>query len=114
MGYRTVVILNNDLASTWQKDPELGQKIAKSMNYARGFHEDPRTRFEGGRVVECCHTEQQSLGIIDGLMLNVNASKTECPGETPEAVQLALLKAAAEKLGYKLTKKRNKKEGDLL
>lgn len=34
MGFRTVVMLSNDMCHEWEKDGELGRKISRAMNYA--------------------------------------------------------------------------------
>ena len=76
MGYRTVVVFNNDQASTWENDPELGKKIARDMHR----YGDGRTPLEqiGGRVLECTHADTQTLAILDGFRWHCS----ECRFET--------------------------------
>jgi hypothetical protein len=99
MGFRTVVILNNDLAHEWQKDPELGRKIFNST-LSPLYH-----RFTYGNVVECIHADTQTIGIIDSLDFTPLAYDSWTRNETPQEVELKMIKAAAEKLGYRLVKK---------
>jgi hypothetical protein len=35
MGFRTVVILNNDMASNWVNDPQLGHKIGHASHFTQ-------------------------------------------------------------------------------
>lgn len=103
MGYRIVVILNNDRASEWQHDPELGQKIAQAMNYVN----DPRRSDLGyGHVVECEHTSTQTIAVINGLHLQSLAYGSWTPQEPYDSVALKMVKRAAAVLGYTLTRKR--------
>ena len=107
MGYRTVVILFNDQASEWKKDPELGKKIAAGMNFAMGsdgeeLHTPADLRY--GRVVECAHADQQTLAVIDSYSFKPIAHSNWYAKELPEDVEIKLLCAAARKHGYRLSK----------
>lgn len=106
MGFRTVVVLFNDLASDWENDPTLGKKISRAMNFATRHdpsHHD-RADLGYGRVVECAHADTQTLAVLDGYNMFQIAHTNWQPDVTNEEIQLKLLKEAAEKLGYKLTK----------
>ena len=96
MGFRTVVILANDQAHEWEKDPELGRKIFN------GIHRD---HFPYGAVVECCHADQQTLGVLDSYHFQPITFSSWTRNETPSEIELKMIKAAAEKLGYRLVKK---------
>ena len=61
MGFRTVVVLNNDQAHEWTKDPLLGRKI---MEAGLQLYQDHY--FEYGKVVEQVHADSQSLIVSDG------------------------------------------------
>ena len=107
MGYRTIVILHNDRASEWENDPNLGKKIATGMNYAMGSRTDDSNtpaNLSYGRVVECAHADQQTLAVIDGYSFKPIAHSGWYAKELPEDVELKLLKEAARKYGYRLTK----------
>lgn len=109
MGYRTVVVLNNDFSSSWEKDAELGRKIflsaaAKASGYG---HEHP---FPYGDVVEQVHADTQSLVVCDGYSGEVAAQSYWQRGDTSEAVELRLLKELAEKHGFDLRRKPGKKQ----
>ena len=69
MGFRTVVMLSNDMCHAWSTDAELGQKIQKAMNYAWVTDSDPYSRDNRvgnyGRVVECVHADTQTLSILN-------------------------------------------------
>lgn len=109
MGYRTVVMLSNDLAYEWENDPLLGKKIATAMQFANNRLSgviDSRTEFGGGCVVECVHADTQTLAVLDSLGMNSLSYGTWRWDESTESRNLRLVKDAAEKLGYKLTKLR--------
>jgi hypothetical protein len=108
MGFRTVVIFDNDRASEWQNDPELGKKIMHAMHGDRLTSGAPF-----GSVVECTHADSQSLIVIDSFSFTYLASSQWRSGESDEDRDLRLLKEAANKRGYRLTKKSKAKIGDL-
>jgi hypothetical protein len=102
MGFRTVVILNNDLASEWGNDPSLGKKILHSAGRINVCYDN---EFQGGVVVECCHMDNQSFAIIDGMRFESVSHSSWSRSDTKESVALRLLKSAADKLGFRLVKK---------
>ena len=108
MGFRTVVVLNNDRASEWENDPELGRKIflaasAKSSGYG------DRHPFFYGDAVEQVHADTQSLIVCDGYSGKVVAQSYWRRDDTDEATELRLLQELAEKHGFNLHKKAQKK-----
>jgi hypothetical protein len=110
MGFRTVVMLNNDLCHEWSKDPELGSKIQRAMNFAgtRGEADDRYRDSIGdgyGRAVECTHADNITLVRLDHYTgFEPLAHDSFWRDRDGEHHNLALLKAAAEKLGYTLRK----------
>ena len=106
MGYRTTVILYNDMASDWQKDPLLGQKIAHAMNHATGSKEDPRADLGYGKVVECAHADTQTLAVLDSYSMTPLVSTHWSPNKSDKETQLRLLREAAMNLGYALVEAR--------
>ena len=111
MGFRTVVMLNNDQANEWSKDSLLGEKIYNGMNYTFSLpsERDNPANLRYGRVVECTHADTQTLALV-----------TDYTGFVPLAysswyarednVELKILKRAADALGYRLVKKSQPKE----
>ena len=107
MGFRTVVMLSNDMAHEWTHDHELGRKIGLAMNHANSPERRDMASVDSyGQVVECCHADNQTLAVlgfytrftpIDGQMWNRD--------ESDDAAALRLLKSAANKLGYRLVRK---------
>jgi len=111
MGFRTVVVLNNDVADVWSKDPLLGSKIAHGMNFAHLPPGDKNARLADlhyGRVVECQHADVQTLAIIDNIGFEALSHGSWSSRQTDNDKKLALLKRAAEELGLNLVKKRSK------
>ena len=100
MGYRTVVILANDQQHEWEKDAELGQKIAKAAAARRRVGGG----FDYGNVVEVEHADVQRLVVIDSYNTEVLAEKSWHRSEGADSAAVALLKQAAEALGYKLVR----------
>jgi hypothetical protein len=109
MGYRTVVLLENDRASEWEKDPELGRKIAVAMNYAMPARMEPGDRSKAdlgyGHVVSCHHADTQVIGVFDSYSFKPMAFSHWYAKEDDEAMKLKMLKAAAEEMGYRLVKR---------
>lgn len=102
MGYRTVVMLNNDFAHEWQNDPELGKKIARATH--RDGH-DLGNHY--GSVVQCVHADENTLAVLSNYdMLDVVAAQ-HYDRHRPDPLLMLLMDAAA-KLGYDLVKREEK------
>ncbi len=108
MGYRTVVVFNNDQTSEWENDPELGRKIAQDMHKRDDGRYTP-LNIIGGEVLECVHADTQTLAILDGYGGRSVAYTHLHRNQTQESQELALLKELAEKHGYRIAKKPAKK-----
>jgi len=98
MGFRTLVMLYNDESRVWAPDQDLGKKILYATN-------GQDTRIPGGRVVECCHADQQTLAIVDSYSFDRMATGNWRQGQTQEIRNLDMLSRFAENLGYDLVKK---------
>lgn len=105
MGYRTIVVLYNDEAHTWENDPELGKKISRiaACRYPDGIK--GQQHLEYGKVVQHAHADCQTLVVFDSYNMIPLAEGNWNAAETNEDIQLKLLKDAASKLGYRLVKK---------
>lgn len=103
MGFRTVVMLNNDWTHEWGRDPELGRKIIASTVTRN-------TIGSYGKVVECVHADTQTLVRLDhytGFETMAHTWRTHGPSTKED--KLRLIKDAAEEMGYRLVKKSAKK-----
>jgi len=109
MGFRTVVMLNNDVSDKWSKDPNLGSMIQEAMNFAHTSDPERKewSRLRNyGRVVECVHADTQTLVRLDhysGFEPLAYTSRTFGPSTDEDKINL--LKRAADELGYRLVKK---------
>ena len=110
MGFRTVIALNNDHSSEWEKDPELGRKIfLAASSFAFGGHdgkERARQYLPYGSVIEQVHADTQTVAILDGYGGQAVAHSHWHRSQTDEQRDLACLKALADKLGYTVSRKR--------
>ena len=113
MGFRTVVVLSNDQAHEWQRDPELGNKIfrAASTQWCSGEEGKRRARNDlpYGEIVEQVHGDTQTLAVLDGYGGKAIAHTHWNRGQTDETRDLALLKELADKHGYVIRRKPSKK-----
>lgn len=101
MGYRTVIILNNDHSHQWANDPLLGQKIRSA-----GVQEDGGKSVDYyGNVVECVHADQQTLMMIDSLTGVATARGLWSPNETIDQIKEKLLRDMADRLGFRIVRK---------
>lgn len=98
MGYRTVVILSNNLAHVWEKDASLGEKIMIAASR-------PDAHFEYGDIIEQVHCDVQSLVAIDSMTGYKMSTTNWYIGQDHQKIKLQLLENAAEAMGYKLVKK---------
>lgn len=108
MGFRTVVVLSNDRASEWENDPGLGKRImlAASMASYGGTEgrEDARFNLPYGEIVEQVHGDTQTVAFLDGYGGKAVARSHWHRGQTQDQKNLDMLKALAEKLGYRVSK----------
>lgn len=107
MGFRTLVVLNNDFTGAWSKDPELGAMIASSMNHAMGQPTE-EARLDNpsyGRVLACQHADVQMIGVVSNFSFQPLAYSHWYSGQKPDELAVQLLKDAADKMGYRLVKK---------
>jgi hypothetical protein len=103
MGYRTIVALNNDRSSDWERDSDLGRKIMML-----GASREDRWSLDathGLTLVECAHADTQSLIIADGYEARPVAYSNWFRDQTQEQRDLALLRDLADRLGYRISKK---------
>ncbi len=113
MGFRTVVILNND--SSWDDDPHLAQKISRAAAQVYGFqreNEMMRGYFDGGMVVEVAHADTETLLQVSSLNAKELALGWWTGRGNEDEVLRGMLLRAADKLGYKLVHKPIKEENN--
>lgn len=97
MGYRTVVMLNNDFS--WYQDTDLHRKILHDMNKTGN---DIQTALgQMGKVVECTHADTVTLARL-GFYTNFDVITYGYWSE--EDTDLELIKKAAKEKGYRLVK----------
>ncbi len=114
MGYRTVVVLFNDQAGEWSKDPDLGQKIMVGMNDAMSLRKPPdwtsRAEMGYGRVAQCAHADTESLVLISGYSMHPIIHSFYNPNRQLDEQKLELVREAARGMGYRLVKVKGKDE----
>jgi hypothetical protein len=101
MGFRTVVVLNNDQTTEWEFDTKLGQRIS----WAAGSRCGDERELPYGRVVECVHADTQTLGYFDSHRFVPLLYSNWTRDETEAEVKLRMLKQLADSMGYSLRKK---------
>ena len=105
MGFRTVVVLNNDLANEWENDPELGKKIFHAASAKHWGGKNDQDYFQYGDTIEQVHADTQTVAFLDGYGGTAVAHSFWHRGQTEEQKNLEMLKALADKLGYRVSKK---------
>jgi hypothetical protein len=102
VGFRTVICLYNDQMHEWSRDPQLGSLISQaSTSLPMGEH--PRIS-DYGCIWEVTHADTQRLAVLDSYGMSTLATGHWSTANLQKQRDLALLKQAAEKLGYKLVK----------
>ena len=99
MGFRTVVVLMNDLAAEWEYDPELGRKIWMSAARPKNIG------FQYGHILEQEHGDCQTVAILDGYGGQAVAHGHWHRDETEEHRNIRLLREYADAMGYRIVKK---------
>ena len=104
MGFRTILVLNNDRASDWAKDQNLGRKIEIDMNNPMKSRKDSMTNELGGcgHVARCEHADNTYLAVVE----NFEVTPVYDMGDKEKALQM--LKDAAMALGYSVVKRRSR------
>lgn len=106
MGFRTVVMLNNDRAHEWMADHDLGEKIIRATSHCSALHRQEMSSVGNyGRVVECCHADNQTLAMLGHYtQFNIVGGQSWKRDESDAESMVRLLKYAAGKLGYRLVR----------
>lgn len=114
MGNRTVVVLYNDQTQEWENDPALGKKISIGMNYVHSRSIQPswesKADLHYGRVVECAHADTYTLAVLSGYQFKPLVYNSWYNRSNDSEVELTMVRMAAEKLGYRLTKIQSPKD----
>ena len=102
MGFRTVIVLQNDEASNWHHDPHLGDHImAAGIEYLN--QNQSGGRIPGvGFVAEVTHNDFDSLLYVRSGRVERLAAPHCSPSKTVQQGQLEALAHAAKQLGFKL------------
>lgn len=104
MGFRTVIVLNNDQAHEWSKDPNLGDKIWISAVAGTDRDADLRTRFPYGEIVEQVHADCETLAVLDGYGGRSLVHASWYHNKTQQQTEEELLKKLAKRLGYRVSR----------
>lgn len=107
MGYRTIVILNDD--SDWINDPHLGKRIAEAERTRSGYFYGESQGYvrasESSSIDELIHVRHLSMTCVGQVRY------TGVEEEDTHKDRLSLVKEVADDLGYRLVKKNVKKKG---
>ena len=107
MGFRTTVVFNNDHLELLIQDPNIGRRIYQAVT-GYGYDHDGSLQ-QLGEVVEQAHADHTKL-IILGKGGSFSADVLANSHWNAPDIEMTLLKEAADRLGYKLTKKPIKKD----
>jgi hypothetical protein len=104
MGYRTLVMFNNDTVHQIKDIPNFGDKLHHLILQGKR----PRDTFGMSNiawVVGQDHADVQRLAYIDNFQVKSLATSNWHPDQVEQEQVLNLLKDAADKLGYRLVRK---------
>jgi hypothetical protein len=107
MGFNTTVVVMNDALEYIRNDPEFGSKLADAALRIWGSDQPEDVSagcfINAATVIESHHADGMIPVLVGGNHGTV--VKGCCVGFRSEAYEMDLLKALANKLGYRLTKK---------
>ena len=104
MGYRTLVMFNNDHVDKVKDIVGFAEKLYYTILEGTHPHSDHGLR-NICWVVEQDHADAQKLSYIDGFSAKTLAVRNWYPDAKDGEQELRLLRDAAEKLGYRLVRK---------
>jgi hypothetical protein len=101
MGFRTLVLINNDHDDLLRDDPNVGNRIYEAVSGYQLRHSGDLGRL--GQVVEQAHADVVRLAIIgENGLFEVNTIATTYSNNTDQ--RLELLRTFADQMGYALKK----------
>lgn len=107
MGYNTTVVVMNDALDQIEKDPQFGRNLAQAIlrSGSRQEHVDvpAGSHANAAHVVESHHADLTSVVTVGGNLGICHVTKRGWEHHETEQ-QIELLKAWAEKLGYRMVK----------
>ncbi len=106
MGFNTTVLILNDALHDIENDPEFGKNIAQAIKEMRGTEQKSVMsghHSSAATVIECHHASVTELIAVGGNCAEVIVG-THGYAHQQEEVQLRLLNALADKLGYEVIK----------
>ena len=109
MGWNTTVVVMNDALDAIAHDPEFGKKLARACTQAvhgRPVDVSASMHINAATVVETHHADGTTLVAVGG---NYGRSLGEFYAYGDEDEDIRLLKALADKLGYRVSRKPQKK-----
>lgn len=115
MGYNTTVVVYNDALDSIESDPQFGRKLSEAVSKFHTCRHDDRPvdipsgcHANAAIVVETHHADTTALVTVGGNLGVVQLVKSGWRHHQ-ENEQVELLRAWADKLGYGIVKKSEKK-----
>lgn len=113
MGYNSTVIVMNDALHAIREDPEFGRKLAQAIltlnrHEGRGVDISAGMHCNAAIAIETHHADSNTIIAVGGNCATVLGATYGTHHEKED--QLEILKQLADKLGYSLRKKKERKQ----
>lgn len=109
MGFNSSVFISNDSLHEIESDPKFGEKLAQAIqrHYASNtpVYIDTEFRSQVACVMSCSHADNTTVIAVGGNHSTVLGEIYNNGNHSKPEDQIKLLKALAEKMGYRLVKK---------
>jgi hypothetical protein len=108
VGYNSVVVVLNDALDQIKNDKQFGRNVAEAISdancYGRSVDISSGNHGNAASVVSCEHADVTQLVAVGG-NYGMVLCRTGYVGQSTEHGKILLLKALADELGYRVSKK---------
>jgi hypothetical protein len=104
MGHVAVVLINMDTVHDLDRDVEFGKKLHGACARIAGTVDNP-IQVGPATVIECHHADWYRTMLVGGNAILCNSGVNWASGENKDDYKLQALKALADELGYRVSKK---------
>jgi len=105
MGFNTAVMLCNDELHTVAESKTFGKDLIEAVSEAYCYNKSVRVRCSNAIVLPSEHADVKRIIVVGGNDIQKSSLFLHMARSSEDALEMQILKAAADKMGYYLRKK---------